>query len=248
MTSEKMKVSVCVTTKNEREETIKKLFDALNNQTLKPNEIIIIDAKDYDNCSRSIGRNIAIKKAKNEIIALTDVGCLPKKDWLEKLTKPFQQKNIDVVAGFYNMTYKNNLQKSMRKFLGVLPSKFNKQSLLLRSKNFLPSARSMAFTKSIWKKAGGFPEKLSGTAEDTLFNVNLIKAGVKFVTAKNAIVEWGMPETISNFQLAIFNYAEGDGQAGIWWHPTKRFQSHNIKISLIYLRYLLAFIFLAFGY
>ena len=85
MTSEKMKVSVCVTTKNEREETIKKLFDALNNQTLKPNEIIIIDAKDYDNCSRSIGRNIAIKKAKNEIIALTDVGCLPKKDWLEKL-------------------------------------------------------------------------------------------------------------------------------------------------------------------
>ena len=146
------------------------------------------------------------------------------------------------------MTYKNNLQKSMRKFLGVLPSKFNKQSLLLRSKNFLPSARSMAFTKSIWKKAGGFPEKLSGTAEDTLFNVNLIKAGVKFVTAKNAIVEWGMPETISNFQLAIFNYAEGDGQAGIWWHPTKRFQSHNIKISLIYLRYLLAFIFLAFGY
>ena len=253
MTSKKVKVSVCVTTKNESEETIKKLLDALNHQSLKPDEIIIIDAKDYNNCSRSEGRNLAIKKARNEIIVITDAGCVPRKDWLKNLTVHIGGAKAhplgvlaDVVAGGYKMIAKNSFQKAMRFYLGVSPRKFDK--------NFMPSARSMAFTKTIWKKAGGFPEKLSGAAEDTLFNVNLIKAGAKFVTAKNAVVEWGMPTTIFNFFVKdgffflIFNYAVGDGQAGIWWHPVKRFQSHNIKILSIYPRYIIGLLLLVLSF
>jgi len=38
-----MNVSVCITTFNESEERVKKLLDVLNNQTVKPNEIIIIE-------------------------------------------------------------------------------------------------------------------------------------------------------------------------------------------------------------
>lgn len=230
-----MKVSVCITTFNEKKEDIQKLLDALNKQTLKSDEIILIDAKDYNNCSRAEGRNIAIKKSKNEIIATTDVGCVPRKDWLEKLVEPFKiassqtPRNDTVVAGFYTMKYENNLQKAMRVFLGILPKNFDN--------NFMPSARSMAFTKTIWKKAGGFPESLKNTAEDTLFNVNLIKAGAVFTRVKNAIVEWGTPTTIFIFYFLFFNYAMGDAQSGIWWHPVKGFQSHNIKILSIYLRY-----------
>lgn len=242
-----MKVSVCITTFNEKKETIEKLLNALNKQTLKPDEIILIDAKDYDNCSRAEGRNIAIKKAKNEIIATTDVGCVPRKDWLEKLVGPFKivssqiPRNDTIVAGFYKMTYRNSLQKAMRVFLGVLPKNFDK--------NFMPSARSMAFTKTIWKKAGGFPETLNGTAEDTLFNVNLIKAGAVFTHVKNAVVEWGTPSSIKNYYLKIKNYAEGDAKSNIWWHPVKGIQSHNIKILSIYLRYVvLLFLFFNFKF
>ena len=242
MTSEKMKVSVCVTTKNESEETIKKLLDALNHQSLKPDEIIIIDAKDYNNCSRSEGRNLAIKKARNEIIVITDAGCVPRKDWLKNLTVHLGGAKAhplgvlaDVVAGGYKMIAKNSFQKAMRFYLGVSPRKFDK--------NFMPSARSMAFTKTIWKKAGGFPEKLDNTAEDTLFNVNLIKAGAKFVVAKDAIVDWQMPDSIKNFYLKIKNYAQGDAESGIWWHPVKKWQTHNIKILTIFLRYILFVLF-----
>ena len=103
----------------------------------------------------------------------------------------------------------------------------------------MPSARSMAFTKTIWKKAGGFPEKLDNTAEDTVFNINLVKAGAKFVVCKDAIVDWQMPDSIFNFYLKIFNYARGDAQSGIWWHPVKKWQTHNIKIMTIFLRYIL---------
>lgn len=243
MENSKIKVSVCITIFNEREETVKKLLDALNNQTLKPNEIIIIDAKDYDNCSRSKGRNIAIGKAKNEIIAITDAGCVPDKNWLFEITKPFSPTSPrlrgttpDVVAGGYRMIAENSFQKAESIFLGVKSSDIND--------DFMPSARSMAFTKTIWKKAGGFPEKLGNTAEDTLFNVELIKAGAKFVTAKKAIVDWYLPKSINDFALKMYGYAKGDAESGIWWHPVKKWRTHNLKIMTVFLRYLV-FVYLA---
>lgn len=226
------KISVCITTFNESEETIKKLTSALNSQTLKPNEIIIIDAKDYNNCSRSKGRNIAIKKTKNEIIAITDAGCVPHRGWLARLCSSFEKvevKNLVVVGG-YRMIAKNDFEKAESIFLGTQRKDMNN--------NFMPSARSMAFTKSIWKKAGGFPEELDNTAEDTLFNVELIRAGAKFVVAKNAVVDWQMPDSIKNFYLKIKNYARGDAESGIWWHPVKKLKTHNLKILTIFLRYL----------
>ena len=238
-----MKVSVCITIFNEKESTARSLLTALNNQTLKPDEIIIIDAKDYGNCSRSRGRNIAISKARNETIAITDAGCVPHKDWLEEITKSYTEVarrnhprggiNNIVSAGFYEMVCTNKLQKAMAIFLGTQ----NPNS------EFLPSARSMAFTKSIWKKASGFPEKMGDTAEDTLFNINLIKAGAKFKVAKNAIVNWQMPETIYDFGYKIYGYAKGDAESGIWWHPVKKLQTHNIKILTIFLRYILFVLF-----
>jgi cellulose synthase/poly-beta-1,6-N-acetylglucosamine synthase-like glycosyltransferase len=231
------KVSVCVTTFNETGERVKKLLDALSKQTLKPDEIIIVDAKDYDNCSRSKGRNIAIKKAKNEIIAITDVGCLPHSDWLEKLVKPFDPttsrlRGASVVSGGYKMVAKNNFEKAESVFLGVKQNDMDK--------DFIPSARSMAFTKTIWKKVGGFPEDLDDTAEDTVFNLNLIEAGAKFVTVKTAVIEWEMPATIKEFAKKIHKYAKGDAQSGIWWHPVKKWRTHNIKVLTIFARYIVA--------
>ncbi|MEK7169151.1 MAG: glycosyltransferase [Patescibacteria group bacterium] len=237
-----VKISICVTIFGEKEETVRCLLTALNKQTFKPDEIIIIDAKDYNNCSRSVGRNIAIKKARNEIIAITDAGCVPHRDWLARLCSSFEKvevKNLVVVGG-YRMIAKNDFEKAESIFLGTQRKDINN--------NFMPSARSMAFTKSIWKKVGGFPEKLDNTAEDTLFNVELIKAGAKFVVAKNAVVDWQMPDSIKNFYLKIKNYARGDAESGIWWHPAKKWKTHNLKVMTIFGRYLLAFIFLAFGF
>jgi cellulose synthase/poly-beta-1,6-N-acetylglucosamine synthase-like glycosyltransferase len=229
------RVSVCITIFNEKEETVKNLLSSLNSQTLRPDEIIVIDAKDYNNCSRSKGRNIAIKKARNKIIAITDAGCIPHKNWLEKITKPFTDNKVDVVAGGYKMVYKNSFEKAESVFLGVKERDMDS--------DFMPSARSMAFTKNIWKKARGFPESLNDTAEDTLFNLNLVRLNAKFKVAKDAIVDWQMPETILEFAKKIRNYAKGDAKSGIWWHPIKKWKTHNIKILTIYLRYILFLIF-----
>src|SRR5260221_10892928 len=101
-------ISIIVTVLNE-EKTILQLLDALAQQTLLAHEIIIADGGSQDktcqlvekyalthsqlhihlihkNGNRSVGRNAAISVAKNEWFAITDSGCVPYKDWLEKLS------------------------------------------------------------------------------------------------------------------------------------------------------------------
>ena len=118
----------------------------------------------------------------------------------------------------------------MSVFLGVTNENFDE--------NFLPSARSLAISKTVFKKIEGLPKDLNGTAEDTKFNLNIIKNGYTIYRKKDAFVFWPMPNSISYFSKKIFNYALGDAKSKIWWHPVKKFQTHNIKILTIFLRYI----------
>jgi len=243
--------SICITVLNE-ENSIFSLLDCLVKQTVKPDEIIIVDGGSSDKtikiinhfqkkynfiklvkekCSRSVGRNLAVEIAKNNVIVMTDAGCIPHRRWLENIVNPFQKAEVDVSAGFYKMTYKNKFQKAATIFLGILPNKFNF--------NFLPSARSIAFTKDIWEKAGGFPEDMNDEAEDTVFNYKLIVNNAKIARVKKAIVEWGMPENIKEYFYKIYRYAKSDARSKIWIFPGKGITSHNIKSLFVLLRYLI---------
>ena len=78
-------ISVVVTVKND-EAGVKRLLEDLDKQTVKPDEIIIVRSEDYGNCTRGRGRNIGIRMARNEFIAVTDAGCRPRRDWVERIT------------------------------------------------------------------------------------------------------------------------------------------------------------------
>ncbi len=250
-----MKVSVCITTFNE-ERSIKSLLKSLENQTKKADEIVIVDSESTDStvgiikkyrkvrliikkCSRSRGRNVSIGKAKYNIIAMTDAGCSLQSRWLERITEPFKDSEVDIVAGFYKMETKTSFQKALSVFLGKIDF----------DNKFLPSTRSIAFTKKIWRRVGGFPENLNDTAEDTIFNYKAIKKGAKIVRVKNAIVYWSIPQDIKTGMKKIYLYAKGDAKSKLFWHPTKKLRSHNIKVLLVFLRYFvgLVFILLAFN-
>jgi glycosyltransferase involved in cell wall biosynthesis len=251
-----MNTSICITVFNE-EKSIGALLDSLLAQTKKADEIVIVDGGSTDKtveiinhyqkrfggikllkekCSRSKGRNLGVEVAGNNIIAITDAGCIAHKDWLENITEPFSQDRVDISAGFYHMTGSDPVSKAMSVFLGVTPRHFDI--------NFLPSTRSMAFRKSAWEEVGGFPESRENSAEDTDFNYKVVKLGLKYARVKSAIVEWGMPDTISDFCRKIYSYAKWDICYGIWWNPAQGLASHNIKALFVIVRYLMAVAFL----
>src|SRR4051794_18303940 len=99
-----MKVSLIFTLLNEAS-TIQRLLNSINAQTRQPDEIVIVDAGSSDSTVNIIdtwsastalpvqlilvpganisrGRNVAIERASNDVIAVTDGGCALKDDWL----------------------------------------------------------------------------------------------------------------------------------------------------------------------
>lgn len=255
-----MNISIAITTYNE-EKSIGKLLDSLLNQTLKASEIIIVDGGSKDktveiirhyqkkdkrikllveNCSRAKGRNIGIDIAKNEIIAVTDAGCIVHSTWLERLVEPFKHLEVDISAGFYLMVGESPMQKAESIFLGVSPNNFDM--------SFLPSTRSMAFRKKVWEEIGGFPDEERNSAEDTYFNYSALKLSMKYARVKNAIVEWGMPETLTEFFEKIRTYAMWDARTKIFNFPKKGLMSHNIKALSIFFRYVVLSLLFVFSF
>lgn len=265
-----MNISICITTLNE-EKSIGVLLNSIFAGTKKPDEVVILDGGSTDATASVInnfqftihrkfpninfqfiktnrngiaeGRNLAIQKAKGEIIVQTDAGCVVKKDWLQKITGPFKNKTVDLVAGYYEMLADTPLQTALNVFHGVPPERFDPTS-------FIPSARSVAFRKSVWEKIGGYNEKLKNAGEDTLFFYEAQKFKFEIERVEKAKVVWqethDMPfgKSLKKF----YNYARGDAKAGIWWHPAKQLESHNIKILLIFLRYVLGLALLLFTF
>ena len=241
-----MKISLIATILNE-EKSIDSFLGSIEKQTVAPEEIILVDAGSQDktvpkiktwqkklpikliikpNTNRSQGRNIAIKKAKNQIIAISDAGCLLDHGWLKEITDPLKKRNIFVVAGNYQPVAKTLFQKCLALYTCADIYRKNKNQ-------FLPSSRSLAIKKTVWERVGGYPEELN-YCEDLVFDQKIKGAGFCFFFTPGAIVYWPQRNNLKEAFRQFYNYALGDGQ--VFFSP---YQSHSVKISLIFFRYLI---------
>ena len=79
--------------------------------------------------------------------------------------------------------------------------------------NFLPSARAVALRKTLWQKAGRFPEFLTLTGEDTLFDIEYRRVSTRWAVNKRAAVYWQAPTSLEAADTLAFRYGVGDGES-----------------------------------
>jgi len=220
-------VSVIVTVKNE-ERSIGDLLQGLLAQSRVPDEIVVVDGGSTDATAAIVeqyarehslvhlvhapgsnisqGRNLAIAHARGPIIASTDAGSRADSDWLQEITRPFdEQAGVTVVGGFFRVETHSVFEACVAALTGFPPEGTDPDT-------WFPSSRSIAFLKSAWADVGGYPEWLD-YGEDTRFVMALRREGHHVVNAPRAWVSWSPRPAWRAFLRQYFRYARGDGQA-----------------------------------
>lgn len=170
-----MKISVIIPAFNATA-TITKCLKALDRQTFKPAEVIIVDDGSKDgleseiDCVRpklkirnliilkqnhkgpSQARNLGAKKACGEILAFIDSDCIPPRNWLKNFISAFTDAEVGAVGGGYSAGIDNSFWQ-----------RFSYEELLFRRRKrgkFVTTllANNMACRNSCFWQAGGFPE------------------------------------------------------------------------------------------
>ena len=231
-----MKISLISTVLNEAR-SLPTLLDSIAAQTCLPDEVIICDGGSADNtidllraerrfplrviarpgANISQGRNLAIAEASGEVIACVDAGVRLDPQWLEKLVEPMapsptlprsDKQGREACAGFFLPDGQTPFEIAMG--ATVLP-----QLSDINPATFLPSSRSVAFTKAAWQTVGGYPEWID-YCEDLLFDLALREKFGAFAFAPEAIAYFKPRSSLKSFFKQYYLYARGDGKANLW--------------------------------
>jgi len=237
-----MQVSVIFTVKNEAH-NLPRLLDSLAAQTLQPDEVVVCDGGSTDDtlellraekrlplvilvqpgANISQGRNAAIKAASGDLIAVTDAGVWLDPVWLQELISNLPNLESEifrrtagaanlkpcVVAGFFAPDPQTPYEVAMS--ATVLP-----QLSDIQPATFMPSSRSVAFTKDAWRAVGGYPEWLD-YCEDLVFDSALRSRFGPFAFAPKALAHFRPRGTLGSFFRQYYQYARGDGKANLFF-------------------------------
>jgi len=194
----KPKISIILRTKNE-ERWISKCIKAIQSQTFKDFEIVVVDNKSTDktiekanicgvnniisikNYLPGLALNAGIKKSSGEYIVCLSAHCIPKdNDWLKKLLKNFKDEKV---AGVYGRQIPMEFSKDVDKRDLFLVFGLDRKVQIKDS--FFHNANSM-IRKKIWKKIN-FDNKISNI-EDRIWGQEVIKKGFKLIYEPEASV------------------------------------------------------------
>jgi len=254
------KISVIVPTYNS-EKTIRETIEAVLNQNYpkKKYELIIVDDGSLDKTVgvvkkfRSVGffkqkhkgaaaaRNLGVKKSKGDIILFTDADCVPGKNWIKNMVKPFVDKNVIAVSGTYRTMNNDSL---IARFVGLEIDERHRKLQKRKSIDFVGTF-SGAYRREIFRKVRGFDESFTtADGEDMEISFRAEKFG-KMVFTDKAFVYHRHPASLSKFLKQKFS-------RGVWRFFVYRKQKHKVigdsyTPKLLYLELSLAgMIFLSF--
>ena len=253
-----MKSFTLVTTVFNEIRRLDQTISDLDAQTLKPDEIIIADAGSRDGtlerlekwqkessirivvfvmqgCNIAEGRNEAIRRARNELIVSTDFGCRYKSGWLESLIKPFENPDIQVVGGAFEIIH-DEVNTPAARADYVLQNGYP----VVMDEYFSVSSRSIAYYRSVWEAVGGYLEWLTLAADDTIFWRQIRKLKIRYVLVPEPNVFWLRHKSFSSFAKEAFRYGLGDGESminfrNLWSHIAETICRYAFFLTLFLL-------------
>lgn len=227
-------ISLVTTVLNDRE-GCEAFFSQMEAQTHLPDEIVIVDGGSKDGtweflqnyqptkpyslhvfqdvgCNVARGRNIAIAKAQNDIIASTDIGCTWEPQWLEELARPLlEDSQLEAVMGSWQVRWED-LKSDWAKVEYAL---LNEPKFIATPKSHA-SSRAIAYRKALWEKIGGYPEDLTLAGDDMVFALLLHQTTDRVTCAPIPRCYWERPVALKSFCKEARRNFRGGGEAGIW--------------------------------
>lgn len=195
-------VSVIIPTYN-AQSTIGLCLDSLLKQDYpeKLYEIIVVDdgskdntgdiAKQYpvtyirqENNGPATARNRGMKEAKGDIILFTDSDCVPDREWINEMVKPFSNTDVAAVKG----AYRTEQKRIIARFAQL---EFEERFEMLKRAGSIDmvDTYSAGFRKEIFRKTGGFDTSFPvANNEDTELSYRMSMLGLKMVFNPKAIV------------------------------------------------------------
>lgn len=245
--SDTVAVSLVLTVLNEGS-ALHKLFQSIRRQTRQPDEIVVVDGGSTDDtiaildsyadelplrvltapaANISRGRNLAIDAAQHDVIAVTDAGVRLDANWLERLTAHFERDTpTDFVSGFFRPDPQGVFEIALAATTLPAPEEMGQG-------RFMPSSRSVAFQRDVWRSVGGYPE-WADYSEDVLFDLAIMAAGYEIEYEPEAVVYFRPRPNLPAFARQYRNYAYGDGQGLLW--PKRhaiRYATYGIGVPLL---------------